>query len=163
MRILPYGAMFLAVLAGGCGSGSGDGGGVAPPNSTIAIVPTEINYQPYFGTALPLVLGPDFITVTVNNASGNPIRGASVTIFHAGDNSIIKSDRAGNFLGFQTEPHVDTTDDFGNVYLYVLTPASDTLGDSSEPFEAFSGGAYNTINVNMTCVDANTSSPLTCN
>lgn len=91
------------------------------------------------------------------------MRGATVTMYHAGDNSMISADSDGNYRNFELEPYITTTDDFGKIYLYVLTPASSALGTSSQPFQAFSGSAYNTINVNMTCVDSDTFTTLTCN
>lgn len=84
-------------------------------------------------------------------------------MYHEGNNSMISADSDGNYLNFELEPYIATTDDFGKIYLYVVTTASDALGNSSQPFQAFSGGAYNTINVNMTCVDSDTVTSLTCN
>lgn len=168
MKLAQYVVILVtAALVAGCGSDKGDG--VAPSGSTIQILPTEINYQPYLGTqvtpAPTITLGPDFVTVTVLNSSGHPVRGASVIMFHRdGDstNSIVSSNKNGDFLALQPEPYVGETDDFGSVYLYLFTTPSNVAGESAAVFEAFTGNAFTEMTVTMTCLDENTATENVC-
>lgn len=160
MPIYRY-AIILLIFLAGCGGGGG-GEGVASPDSTILISPSEITYEPYRGTDLPVVLGPKRLTVTVNNASGNPVRDATVTMYYAGDGSMISSNKNGDYLQYEFEPYVAKTDDFGNVYLYIIRGGTDRVGEVSDGFEAFSGQAYGNIVTTWTCEDTNTSTEFVC-
>ena len=90
---------------------------------------------------------------------GNPIRGAKVEIFNAGANTIIASNSVGAVGSLQAEPYVATTDDFGNVYLYILVPGTDTVGSVVYDFGAFSGAAFTKMTVTVSCTDSNTATP----
>lgn len=150
--------VLTTALVVGCGSEKG--AGVGPTGSHIVIAPSAIGYT-YPGSAIPGLLGPTFVTVSLLNASNNPVRGASVTLFNGGD-TIAPSDRTGTVGSFQFSPFVGTTDDFGNVYIYVTTTATTTIGASSYDFEAFSGGAFTTMTITTTCTDTNTATATVC-
>lgn len=161
-----YAAVFIAALTAGCGSDEGEGG--AGSNSTIQINPPSIDWT-YTGSSFTglaanqtYLLDPSFVTVKVLNSSGVPVRGASVLMQHDGDNTMQASDRNGSFLAFQPDPYVATTDDFGNVYVWIRTPASRAVGASVVGFSAFSGSAYQTIDITMTCTDVTTTSATLC-
>lgn len=161
-----YAAVFIAALVAGCGSDEGEGG--AGPNSTIQINPPSIDWT-YTGSSFSglatnetYLLEPKFVTVRVLNGSGAPVRGASVLMQHGGANTMQASDRNGSFLAFQPDPYVATTDDFGNVYVWIRTPASRAVGAAVLGFSASSGSAYQTIDVTMTCTDVNTTSTTLC-
>lgn len=169
MGINQYAVIFLtALLVVGCGSDKGSG--VGPTGSAIQIQPASVTYQSYFGS-----LGggsgfqiPEFVTVTVLNSSGNPVKGAVVSMFNdataiTGVDSMQSSDKNGTFGTFQPNPYVAKTDDFGNVYLYVYAFGGTNLGDNSYDFKAFSGGAFTPMTLKLTCIDSDTSTPLTCN
>lgn len=159
-----FGLIFLAALVSGCGNS--DGGGVAPPDSSIQILPTSTDYT-YTGPSVATspILGPNFVTVIVNNSSGNPVRGATVTMMHGDNiNDVRASDRTGGFGNFQLpgNPYVATTDDFGSVYVYLYTPKQGLVGAYTSSFEAFSGSGYQKFDVNMTCIDINTATTPQC-
>ncbi|OGI65995.1 MAG: hypothetical protein A2W18_13495 [Candidatus Muproteobacteria bacterium RBG_16_60_9] len=153
--------LFAVALVAGCGSDKGSG--VGPTASTIQILPTATDFLPYLGNAIPAFRGPRFVTVTVFNSSGNPVRGASVTMFNAGRADFMQSsDSVGSFGTFQPDPYVATTDDFGNVYLYIFAPGHSFVGARVYDFEAFSGSARAEMPVSVTCTDTNTATTLVC-
>lgn len=153
-----YGLIFIAAIAAGCGGTQGEG--VAQPNSTIQIAPSAIGH-PYFGNDIAAINTAggfeDFVTVTVFNESGSPLRRTQVRLYHLGAGTMANINRV-----LQTEPYIVNTDDFGNVYLYIYTPAFDTVGALATDFEAFSGSAYQKMTVTMTCTDVNTATTLVC-
>ena len=159
-------ALLLTIFIAGCGSDKGEG--VAPSGSTIVIFPSAINFS-YTGSFLttngisvPFFIGQSFVTVTVFSASGNPVKGASVTIFNAGSGTILNSDRVGTVGSLQAEPYVATTDDFGNAYVYILVPGTDAVSAASYDFGAFSGSAFTKMTVTVTCTDSNTATATVC-
>ena len=157
IRILLFASLVSIVVA--CGSDKGEG--VGPNGSVIVITPSALNFE-YPGTTMATFAGPTFVTVTLLNAFGSPIRGATVNVFNAGDNTILASDKLGTFGASQLEPFVGTTDDFGNVYVYIFVPLSFAVGESSYDFEAFSGGAFTNMTITTTCDDVNTATATVC-
>ena len=144
----------ISGLMAGCG-GSDSGGGVAQHNSSIVISPSGIEHT-YRGDQAGYFLDP--LTVTVVNEGGAPMRGAEVRLYAW--SGVITTDPAG--VNIQPYPYVTRTDDFGNVSFYVRTPLIYNVGTTITDFEAFSGSAYNTIDITMTCTDINTTTTTTC-
>lgn len=142
----------IALLVAGCG-GSDEGGGAAQHNSSIIISPSGIDHT-YDGTDAGYFTDP--LTVTVVSEAGNPLRGAEVRMYSW----------SGTILDLngvvQPYPYVAKTDDFGNISFYVYTPLIYNVGTTNTDFEAFSGSAYNTIDITMTCTDINTSTTNVC-
>ncbi len=166
MKRINCAALLLAIFVASCGSDKGEG--AAPTGSTITIFPSGVSFS-YTGAFLtsngitvPFFIGSSFVTVTVFNASGNPIKGASVNIFNAGSGTILNSDRIGTIGSQQAEPYVTTTDDFGNAYVYILVPGSNAIGAVTYDFRAFSGSAFTPMTVTVTCTDSNTVSTAVC-
>lgn len=152
-------AILIAGLLAGCGSSEGEG--VAQPNSTIQIAPAAVD-RTYSGNNIALINAAggfeDFVTVTVLNASGNPLRDTEVRMFHLGPGSMANTSRV-----LQNEPYVVRTDDFGNISLFIYTPAVDTVDEFATDFSAFSGSAFQRMTVTLTCIDTDTTTADTCN
>lgn len=86
------------------------------------------------------------------------MRGAQVRLYAW--SGVITTDPLGNNV--QPYPYVTNTDDFGNINFYVYTPLIYNVGTTATDFEAFSGSAYNTIEISMTCTDINTATTNDC-
>lgn len=152
--------LLAAALVASCGSDNG--GGVGPTGSAIQIVPSSVAFNSYRGNAIPPTQGPERVVVTVLNSLGNPVRNAIVSLYNAGNGTIRSSDRLGTYLDFQADPYVTTTDDFGNVYIYIYAPTHDFIGTRTYDFEAYSGAAYATMPISVTCDDTNTATADIC-
>jgi hypothetical protein len=160
-RMYRYAVILCATaLIAGCGGDKGSD--VGPTASTIQILPTATDFLPYRGTAIPALVGPKFVTVTVFNSFGSPIRGASVVLFNAGTNTMVSSDKTGSFGSPQNDPYVANTDDFGNIYLYIFAPGHNFVGTRTYDFEAFSGSQRGQMPVSVTCEDTNTATTDVC-
>ena len=154
MRTTQWAVVFAtALLVAGCGSDEGKGG--AQHGSSIIISPSGIDHT-YRGDDVGAFLDP--VTVTVVNEAGNPLRGTDVEI-HAWS-GLISTDPL--FSDVQPYPYNAKTDDFGNVHFYVYTALIPNIGTTNTPLQAFSGSAYNTIDITMTCTDINTSTTTVC-
>ena len=154
MRTNRWAVVFAtALLVAGCGSDEGKGG--AQHGASIIISPSGID-NTYDGTDVGAFLDP--VTVTVVNEAGNPLRDTDVEI-HAWS-GVITTDALGNNV--QPYPYNAKTDDFGNVHFYVYTPLIYNIGTTNTALQAFSGSAYNTIDITMTCTDINTSTTTVC-
>lgn len=156
-----YAVALLALALAGCGSDKGEG--VAQPRATIQIAPSGAGHAyrgdqiVYDGLGNIITAAENFVTVTVSNEFGTPLKNAQVRLYHQGGVGIADITRS-----LQPEPYITNTDDFGNVYAYIYTPTYDNVGETATDFEAFSGSAYNNMTVTMSCTDTDTTTEFLC-
>lgn len=142
MRLSCYAAIFvLTLVVSGCGSDTGEGG--APAGGSIVFSPTSISVNMSGDSTAVNTTSP--LLVTVLNSAGNPVQGAKVDLFFDG----VLLDEA---LSTQAQPYKVTTDDHGNIRFFILYPIGGGL-DYLVTAQAFSGGAYNNMELTVTCTD----------
>lgn len=158
MRINRCTAILLAALLVSCG---GDGG--APTGSTIIMNPSSISWTVPGDSAL--FTEKHLITISVTNA-GNPVRGATVQVFSdLADGSttgleVMELRETANGA-IRTSPIEVKTNDFGTAQVYLDVWLGQVAGAGLAyrgNLQAFSGAAFASVSVTVTCTDTD---PLT--
>lgn len=148
----------MTFLLLGCGSGGEDG---APPRSTADISPPSVTWNQQ-GSASAQLLTQRF-TVTLKDARGIPLPGTDVDIYldlssgtWTGSPAMILKDENGNP---QTSPFSVKTDAIGTARVlveFVIGGGADYKGS----VQAFSGSAYRSALITVTCEDTDTATPV---